>query len=111
MTSPKTEINYGFVNPETASEIQADEVSEGVAVRVFEVSEDSQWCLGVLMKRADTNKVAIRPSRLGKSSEELMKKAAKAREEGNIPFRVAGDKESVADFFLRSGIKLESLET
>lgn len=104
MPETDTYIRYGFICENKAGDLP-ETPPEEFSLRVFEKGEDSQWRTGVLMSRA---KRAGRSFR-GLFTDELMAdietRAARAREEGKVPLRVAGPPESVTGFMAKIGVE------
>jgi len=104
MPENSIEIRYGLINPEATSNFPQGKDSKDVSVRIFEEHEDRQWCTGILSRRYSGSKLPFSRTRHERSMDELGAKVAEAREEGKVPFRVAGPKTKVPGFLRKAGI-------
>ena len=102
MAETDTEIRYGLTRPETIEGFPEGKVAKNISVRVFEEQEDTQWCVGVLMRRFRGAR-SFRPERRMDAINGLNTRVSEAREDGRVPFRIAGPREKVSSFLQKTG--------
>jgi hypothetical protein len=94
---------YGLISKEKAAELEKLPSSGGMFVRVFSENEDRQWRNGVIISKAKSTRRS--PNTVfDREAKAIEAKVEQARQEGLVPFRIAGPDTKVSRFLHNTGI-------
>lgn len=94
---------YGLASQEKVAELAKKRSPADIFIRLFSEEEDRQWRNGVIMAKAKATRRS--PNTIFDQEAEIIEaKVEHARQEGLVPFRIAGPDTKVSRFLHNTGI-------